>query len=212
MTGTGQLLSSVAATEERGDRHRYRRAGRWLLAAVTACAVIAVVSDFPLRASAGDKRADLKSYLSTVKGDVGQCNAGLHDAVTAYHDQLVGKLSHAIATTYTEQAIAACSFTNSGVVDLGGVEPPRSLTSLHLDSFAPSVDAWAYLDAFTVLQDLKDVERAPGSAAAVAAYDHEVRLLDRRRKAITGLADRAEGEVGLTGSPFGLVQAPILRP
>jgi hypothetical protein len=185
----------VVAAERRA-RRRYRKAGWALLGAVAVLVAAAVVSDLPVSATAAARQADLRTFVGTIEGDIGQCSGGLGDAVTARQEELVGKVAHSTVTTFITQAIAVCSFTDAGVVDLGGLQPPRSLVSLHLDALAPDADAWAYLYAFTTLQDLKVVETHPGPAAT-ASYRHEVAGLDRQRAAIDALVARADRRLGV---------------
>jgi hypothetical protein len=209
VSGAPPMAPSDIYSPEGATRRRQRRIAWWLGLGIAACAAVAVVTDLPTRASSSYRRSDLTSFLGTISGDVGPCNGGLHDAVAAYHDHVAGRLPDSTVRTFVSQGIASCSFANSGVVDLGGVQPPRSLASLHLDGLAPSVDAWAYLDAFSALQDLRDVQRRP-TANAVAAYDREIRLMDRRQRSINRSVEAAEHRLGMRSAPFGLVSEPPL--
>ncbi len=134
------------------------RARRALLVVLVCAALGAlVIVDFPVHASVAYRRSALAGFLATVHQDLASCSAGLHDAVLAYAKAAQGSpaVSAGVPSLFASQAIAVCGFADSGVVNLGEAAPPASVASPIVDRIAPQADAWAYLDAFTLLQDLR---------------------------------------------------------
>jgi hypothetical protein len=158
---------------------------------------LTVATDLTTRATPTGRRADFSGYTATIESDIGSCSAGLHDAVAAYRDARSHKLSSAIAMSYDKDGISACSFTNSGIVDLGGLQPPDSLSRFNLTNVAADVGTWAYLDSFTTLQDLGAVMRSGASSRLVASFDAEAATTNRERQTIEGLVDAAQSSLGM---------------
>lgn len=192
-----------------------RRRWRWLWAGVAIAAAVAVgVVDFPVHATNSYRRATLAGYLKHVASDVAQCRVGLHDAVVAYVGSIVGKpaVGPGIPALFASQGIAVCGFDNAGVVDLGQTQPPRSISTQSIDHIAPQVDAWAYLDAFTLLQDLRQVIAHPHSRSARAAFASELHALSERRQRVRALVSAAEHDTGVRGNPVALTSVVSLLP
>lgn len=175
---------------------------------------VAVAVDLPSPASSAYRRSQLTSYLSTVHGDVAQCNDGFRDALRAYIGWAAGTpgRTRAVTAIFVRQAIAVCSFTNAGVVNLGTTQPPRAAASSTVDEIARQVDAWAYLDAFDTLQDLKALVANPVSRAPRLAAQRGVTKLAARRGRIDRLVATAEREAGMSPRPFGLIAVADLLP
>ncbi|HLI24482.1 MAG TPA: hypothetical protein VKU91_05975, partial [Acidimicrobiales bacterium] len=106
---------------------------------------------------------------------------------------------------FVNQAISVCSFADSGVVDLGNAFPDRVIASPVVDGIAPALDAWAYLDAFDLLQDLKVAVAAPGNAAVRAKVTADVAAADRQRQHVEALVESAERQMGAPARPLPLV-------
>lgn len=212
----GRLLHEHFAARPPGDARprRRRRWGWWWAAGAAALVIAIVVVDMPVHASAAYRRSTLQSYLRSVDSDVARCRAGLHDAVEAYVGSVLGtpKVPAGVPDEFARQGIAVCGFTDSGVVNLGTTQPPRSITSPAVQAIAHQVDAWAYLDAFTVLQDLRHVIARPGSAAARQALSTEVAALHRRRQQIEQLVARADHAVGAPVASLPLTPVVSLLP
>lgn len=190
----------------------YRRRG-WLVAvAVVLVAAIAVVVDLPRRNTPALRRQDLASFLSGLETEVGQCNAGLHDAVHAYNDATAvpRTLPMSTAATYTQDGISACSFTNSGVVALASQQAPRTLLPLGVAKLPSQVGVWAAYQAFTALQDLKVVIAHPSSATAVATYDKRIAALNAQRAAIEHEITSAQHLAGARPADLPLTQVGAL--
>lgn len=208
--------------EPAGDRrhlHRARKVPRrwwaWVTGVVVAATLGAmVVTDLPVHASAGYRRQALRGYLATVAGDVAQCRAGLHDAVVAYVGATTGTphVARGVPATFAAQAVAVCGFDNSGVVDLGTTEPLRTIAGPVVDRIGPQVDAWAYLDAFTLLQDLRAVMAQPSAAGPRAAFSQELAALTARRHTIEQLVATAQRSLGAPPRPLPLTDVGALLP
>lgn len=211
--GVGRRRARQPTLPPAPPRKRGRRS-YWWLAAVAAVALGVVVVDLTTRATNDYRRSTLQSYFHTVDHDVAQCRTGLHDAVVAYVGAVTGTppVAAGIDSLFTKQAIATCSFTNAGVVSLGSTQPPQAIGSPAVDHLAHQVDAWAYLDAFTLLQDLRVVIAHPGDTTARAAFAHEVAALHRRRARIEQLVASAERAVGAPVRPMHLTDVTGLLP
>lgn len=191
-----------------------RRRTVWWIGGVLAIAAVVVVLDLPTHANSSYRKSALHTYLSGVAHDVAQCRVGLHDAVVAYVGSVTGSPSVAggVPATFTRQAIAVCGFADAGVVDLGTTEPPQPVASRVVDRIAHQVDAWAYLDAFNLLQDLRRVIAAPAQRAPREAFAHELALLHRRRARIESLVTSAEHAVGARPRAMSLTSVTALLP
>lgn len=181
------------------------------MAAVVAAAV---VIDLPSPASSTYRRSQLTSYLSTVHGDVAQCNDGLRDAVRVYVGWARGDKgrTRSLAATFVRQAIAVCSFANAGVVNLGTTQPPRAASSPTVVAIAHQVDAWAYLDAFDTLQDLRATVADPAALAPFRAAQQDLTRLHARRRHIENLVTTAERAAGMHPAAFALIDVATLLP
>lgn len=198
-------VATGPAADGRAAPGRWYQKPKWLLmVAVVAIVAIAVVLDLPTPVSASGRRADLTAYMRTLRQDIGQCSGGVQDAVTAYRDAQAGRLPASTARTFVSQGIDACSFTNGGMVDLGQIQPPRSLARLHLDSLAGQVDAWGYRDGYAALKALERLLAVPPAPGALAAFNQRVVLLNRTRSSIDATIAGAQRSVGLPARPLGL--------
>lgn len=198
-------------SSEAGDgatRPWYRRRS-WIVAGVVLfVAAIAVVTDIPGRNTASFRRQDLAAFVSGLQLEVAQCNAGLHDALVAYGDAAVtnSKVPTSTAATFVQDGIAACSFTNAGVVALASQQAPRALSTLAVGGLPSQLGLWAALDAFTTLQDLKVIVIQPGDSAARSKYMAEVAALDRRRSQIDQIVRKAEELTGAKRAALSLTE------
>lgn len=186
---------------------RRRGMRRWWLAGVAVVAVAAVLLDLPAHAGSGYHRSQLHAYLATVQRDVAPCSDGTRDAVRAYvrWSERIPGATRSVTSIFIRQAIAVCGFADAGVVNLGSTAPPRSVASPTVDRVGPQVDAWAYLDAFTTLQDLRDVVRSPASSPARSAFQAELVALGSRRARVERLVETAERAEGMRPTPMTLI-------
>lgn len=202
MPAVARYAASLSDLRRRGGR-------RWWLAGAAVIAAVAVLMDLPVHGGAGYRRTQLRSFLAAAHSDVAACSAGLRDALDAYTGWVAGTPNHSRGTAgdFSRQAIAVCGFADSGVVDLGSKAPPRSVASPTVDRIGPQLDAWAYLDAFTLLQDLRTLIARPSSAADRHAVDADLAQLRRRRATVERLVEAAERSRGLPPRPLPLVDA-----
>lgn len=175
-------------------RVRLLRRWGWVVAVVAVLGGVVVV-DLPTHATPAYRQATLRSYLEGVARDVAPCRAGLHDALEAFVGTKTGRprVTTATARTFTEQAITACGFTNAGVVALGSTVPPATVSSPTVVRITRQVDAWAYLDAFNLLQDVKVLLTRPASVSAHGALVRDTRRIESRASRIAQLVRTALG-------------------
>lgn len=197
-------------------RPSWRRRGlrRWWLAGVSLLAGIAVVSDLSVRSAPSYRDSQLRGFLATASGDVSSCGASLQGALAEYvswvRDSSLAARSH--ATSLTNQGIADCGFADASVVALASAQPPRAIDSGGVAKIAPAVDAWAYLDGFTFLQDLKVLLAHPQSASAAREADQELKALNAQRDRIERLVVAAEKAHGVPPRPLQLFNARSILP
>ncbi|MHB8504256.1 MAG: hypothetical protein ACYDEN_00805, partial [Acidimicrobiales bacterium] len=147
--GVGVGVTAVAGGEG-SDRPPWYRRRNWVAAGLALAIVVAsVVTDLPRRDTPALRRQDLSGFLSGIEDQVAQCNAGLHDALAAYHDALEPRPTVPVSTAaaFVEDGIAACSFSNAGVVALASQQAPRTLLTLGVGSLPSQVGLWAAYDA-----------------------------------------------------------------
>ena len=198
-TPAGAGLGGTGAAAAGPGRLPWYRRRSWLWAvAVVLIVAVAVVLDLPGRNTPALRRTDLANFISGLDTQVGQCDAGLHDALSAYRDAVLPrpKLPMSTAAGYTADGIAACSFTNSGIVALGSQQAPRTLLPFGVGSIPAQLGLWADYQAFTTLQDLKVVIAEHGAPAAIAIFDTRVAALDAQRSRVEDQIVRAEHRMG----------------
>ena len=197
----------LVAEEADATARWYHRARWWMAAGFALVGVIAVLLDLPTGASRGDRQAAFTSWMATLEQDVAQCSDGVHDALLVHFSAHVS-----LARTYTDQAINDCAFTNSGILDLGGQQPPADASSPAAGRIAPAATTWADADAVGFLHDLLVVISSPGNSLAEQALLADGARLDRERSQVESLVASAERGLGLTGRVLGLTKvAPLLE-
>lgn len=198
------MLARALRTYEQTGRRRPLRPAHWHLSHRVAIGLVVatlagalVITDLPTRATPTYQSATLRGYLSTLRGDVAPCEAGVHDALqaaVATFEREPG-IQPGVAATFTAQGVAACSFTNSSTVDLAGMAPPHSLTATPVERVAPALGTLVYSDAFQLLQDLAYVLHRPGATRWRTQFQVALDHYEDQRTRIAGLvaaAGRAE--------------------
>lgn len=173
---------------------RLRMTHRALVGLVVAAIVAAlVITDLPTHATPAYQVATLRGFFSTLQGDVAPCEAGIHDALQAAVATLEGRsdIGPGVASTFTAQGVAACSFTNNSTVDLGGMAPPHTLTAPAVARVAPALGTLVYSDAFQLLQDLAYVLHRPDAARPRAQFATALDHFQRQRARIAHLVAAA---------------------
>lgn len=188
----------------------YRKPTWWATGAVLTGLAVTVVLDLPRPATQAGRQADLRSFVASVQGDVAPCSAGLHDAMRAYDDALRRPplLSVGIARRFVQDGIAACTFTNSGIVALGNAQPPRSLASEHLGPLAKESLLWASLDAEAALRQLGDLLAAPTNTSIYAALQRSLHTLAGARATVESQVRGAQRHLGMAPTGMALDQPP----
>lgn len=202
----GTVANQVLAKAGRPPWYRRRS---WVVAGLVLVVVaVAVITDLPRRNTPRFRREDLAGFISGLGSEVAQCNAGLHDAIVAYEEATSPhpKVPTSTAASFVQDGIAACSFTNAGVVALGSQQAPRTLLTLGVGHLPSQVGLWAALDAFSALQDLKVIVAHPSDAAARSKYRAQVVALDRRRSVIEQMVARAQTLAGTKRASFPLTE------
>lgn len=214
MTELSTEASAASPEDARPGHHRRAGARRWWLALVALGVALAVVTDLSVHAGGGYHQAQVRHYLSSAAGDTSACQAGLKDAVMAYDGWTrgVAGATRSVSATFTRQAIAACGFADASIVALGGDFPPRSIASPAMNRVAPQLAAWAYLDAFNFLQDLRVLITHPASNSALAHARAALRELSVRRARVEALTKKAERANGLPARPLRLLRVASLLP
>ena len=193
------------------DRGHRRQWAAGLGVAVVLIAAL-VVLDQPTHTTTAYQRAGLSSYLVSIEGDISGCNSGLADSIKAAVATLDGSpaIQPGAASTFTSTAIADCSFTNNGVVDIADLQPPHGIGSPTIDAVAPKVAKWVFPDAFTLLQDLAVVLSSPRHRTARRAFTKEVGVLEAERHGIETLVRGAERGVGSSPKQLPLTSVTVL--
>jgi hypothetical protein len=151
-----------------------RRAPRWAIAAGVTLLAAAVAVGLAHRPSAGQRAADLRSFLTTLNADVESCAGGVGESLYVLH-AIGSGASHDTATAIRVASYGAanCSPANNELLDdLTAAQPPESLASFHLRNAVIALINWAAPDAQRVQAD---VARAltdrgkPAEAADLAA-------------------------------------------
>lgn len=198
---------NIVAEEADATAHWYRRARWWLAAGVVAVVAVAVVLDVPTGASRSERQSAFSSWMATLDQDVVQCNAAMHDAIAIRFSA-----NTSLAKTYTDTAINDCAFTDSGIVDLGGEQPPVDASSEAADQIAPAATKWADAYAVILMQELLVTISAPSDASAQRVLVADAVRLDRERAVVEGFVARAERGLFLPYKPLPLEQTePLLE-
>jgi len=192
---------ALVADEANATARWHQRARWWLAAAVAALAAVAVALDLPTGATRSDRQSGFSSWMATLSQDLSQCSDAVHDALVAHFSPQVS-----LARTYTDQAINDCAFTDSGIVDLGGEQPPPDASSPAADQIAPSATKWADDDAISFLRDLLAVISSPNDPSAKRALLAGGARLDRERAVVEGLVASAERGLGMPKRTLALIK------
>lgn len=175
----------------------------------TAGAVVVVLGltalvDWPHQATNGQLQSDLGSYVTQIRADVLSCGVEVEDSLSAYNQIRAGvSTDRSTAIEIFDRTALDCTPAgNDKIVDLGTLEPPRSLARFHLDQAAQQLYGWAYLDAVDAMGDLKLLLTNPGDPATLS--DLRKRLGDMQQRAVSaqGIFDSAATSVG--AQPIGL--------
>jgi hypothetical protein len=136
-----------------------RRVPRWVIGAGAVLLAVAVAVGLSHRPTAGQRAADLRSFLHELTTDVESCSGGVRESLYVLR-QIDAGASHDVPTALrvARTAAANCSPANNELLAaLTAAQPPESLASYHLRNAVKALIDWAAPDA----------QRVAAAAAAV---------------------------------------------
>jgi hypothetical protein len=147
-----------------------RRVPRWVIAAGAVLLAIAVAVGLSHRPTAGQRAADLRSFLHQLNADVQSCSGGVRESLFVLRQIDAGaSQDKATALSVANTAAANCSPANNELlVDLTAIQPPGSLASYHLQSAITALIDWAAPRASRVAADVAVVLSHHGQPAELA--------------------------------------------
>src|SRR5215470_5567562 len=126
-----------------------RRMPRWAVAAGVVLLAAAVALGLSHRPTAGQRAADLRSFLHQLNTDVESCSGGVRESLFVLR-QIDTGASHDLPTALrvARTAAANCSPANNELLAaLTAAQPPESLASYHLGNAVKALIDWAAPDA-----------------------------------------------------------------
>jgi hypothetical protein len=177
-----------------------------VLAAAAVVLALAVVVDWPHRATAGDLRSDFATYATAVNGDLRSCSLEIEQTVSAYNQITAGvSTERDIATQIAAQTALDCTpMGNSAIEDLGTLQPPRSLARFHLDAGTQRLYAWCFSDGVDVAQEIEHLLAKPGDPALLARLHAQLADMQIQGSAAQQSFDRAAASLGAATVSFAL--------
>jgi hypothetical protein len=166
-----------------------RRSPKWVFAVGAVLLAIAVTVALAHRPSAGQRAADLRSFLHQLTTDVQSCSGGVRESLYVLR-QIDSGASHDVKTAVKVATTAAanCSPANNELLaDLTLVQPPESLVGYHLQRAVTALVDWSAPRAGQVAADVAVVlakRGQPGEPAARAALAADRRKLDQQRMVV----------------------------
>ena len=166
-----------------------RRVPRWVIAAGAALLAAAVAVGLSHRPTAGQRAADLRSFLHQLNADVESCSGGVGESLFVLRQIDAGaSQDKATALSVANTAAANCSPANNELlVDLTAIQPPGSLASYHLQPAVTALIDWAAPRASRVAADVAAVlshRGQPAELADRASLQRAVRQLDAQRRVV----------------------------
>jgi hypothetical protein len=163
-----------------------RRVPRWVIAAGAALLAAAVAVGLSHRPTAGQRAADLRSFLHQLNADVQSCSGGVRESLFVLRQIDAGaSQDKATALSVANTAAANCSPANNELlVDLTAIQPPGSLASYHLQPAVTALIDWAAPRASRVAADVAAVllhHGQPAELADRANLQRALRQLDAQR-------------------------------
>ena len=166
-----------------------RRVPRWAIAAGAVLLAIAVAVGLSHRPTAGQRAADLRSFLHQLSADVQSCSGGVRESLFVLRQIDAGvSQDRATALSVANTAAANCSPANNELlVDLTSIQPPGSLASYHLQPAITALIDWAAPRASRVAAGVAAVlshDGQPSEAADRARLQRALRELDAQRSVV----------------------------
>lgn len=158
---------------------------RWLRFAVAAAVAGAMaITDLPSSSSHASDVTGAQSVIEEVASDAAPCSYGVHEALGLYADVQGSTLSaadRAEVPVLVGDDYAACSFTNSDIDDLAGIDEPNSALGKGLNDLVNETLSWCSTDAMTVIGYVSQLIEHPGDAADQKGLARSERQLDSQR-------------------------------
>ena len=189
----------------RHTRWATRRTPRWVLLAVAAVLVGAVLVALVHKPSPTERAADLRGFLGDMEYDIGSCAAGVGQSLAALREIESGA-SHDVKTAIYIATTGAsnCSPANNELLDdLDGYQVTESLASFRLDRVVSGLVAWAAPDALDAQTDVARVLQAPNAqakASDTAALQQALRKLNAQRSAVDAIMESANKSLSAHGT------------
>ncbi|HEV3287470.1 MAG TPA: hypothetical protein VG123_00605 [Streptosporangiaceae bacterium] len=189
----------------RHTRWATRRTPRWVLLAVAAVLVGAVLVALVHKPSPTERAADLRGFLGDMEYDIGSCAAGVPQSLNALR-QIESGASHDVKTAIYIATTGAsnCSPANNELLDdLDGYQVTESLASFRLDRVVSGLVAWAAPDALDAQTDVARVLQAPNAqakASDTAALQQALRKLNAQRSAVDAIMESANKSLSAHGT------------
>jgi hypothetical protein len=183
-----------------------RRLPRWAVAAGAVLLAVAVAVGLSHRPTAGQRAADLRSFLHQLTADVESCSGGVRESLYVLR-QIDAGASHDIPTALrvARTAAANCSPANNELLgDLTAAEPPESLASFRLQHAVTALIDWAAPNAERVPAEVAAVLSDLGTPAeqpARAALRRAVSALDAQREVVYSALKPAIKALDPTSAP-----------
>lgn len=183
-----------------------RRVPRWVIAAGAVLVAIGVAVGLSHRPTAGQRAADLRSFLHQLNADVQSCSGGVRESLFVLRQIDAGaSQDRATALSVANTAATNCSPANNELlVDLTGIQPPGSLTSYHLQPAITGLIDWAAPRASRVAADVAAVlshDGQPAEAADRAHLQRALRELDAQRTVVYSALKPAINALSPSSSP-----------
>jgi hypothetical protein len=163
-----------------------RRVPRWVIGAGAVLLAVAVAVGLSHRPTAGQRAADLRSFLQQLTTDIESCSGGVRESLFVLR-QIDTGASHDVATALrvARTAAANCSPANNELLAaLTAAQPPESLASYRLGNAVKALIDWAAPDAQRVAARAAAVlasRGTPGEPNARAALRAALTTLDAQR-------------------------------
>jgi hypothetical protein len=185
------------------------RTPRWLLLAVAALVVAAVLVGLAHRPSPPQRAADLRAFLADMRTDIQSCAGGVRESMAALRGlgPLPSPKTSEVRDTISIAAYGAsnCSPANSMPLDdLDQYQVTESLASFHLNRVVTGLVNWAAPDAIDVQTGVVAVLRARDAQArssAMAALQRAISRLDAQRAAVDSIIENASRSLSANAAP-----------
>jgi hypothetical protein len=158
------------------------------------------------RPSTAERAADLRSFVSDMRADIGSCAADVGASLTALR-AIERRTSTNVATarTIATSGAADCSPANDELLDdLLQYEVTESLATFRLARVVTGLIAWAAPDAQRVQTDIATILSArTGQArqAAMAVLGRDLRVLDAQRASVDAIIGSASKALSARAAP-----------